>query len=137
MRTFGRDAWDEAQELWRTGEFSDEWRVTRHQAAMRGMLYPPEGTRFDSWDDDAPSQRAMLIRAIRETPSMLAIAISKSRTWGEVIAYLIRRRDDWRAEMDARARLVDFEKTTPRQAMMSIAAIFDRIDESRGPDRER
>ena len=133
MRTFSRSAWDEAQELWRTGEFSDEWREVRHQAAMRGMLYPPEGTKFDSWDDDAPSQRAMLIRAIRETPSMLAVAISRSQTWGEVIAYLIRRRDDWRAEMDARERLVDFERTTPRQAIMSIAAIFDRIDESRGP----
>lgn len=130
-RTFSRDAWNEAQDLWKAGEFSDEWRKVRHAAAMRGMLYPPEGTKWDSWDDDAPSQRAMLIRAIRESPALLDVAVSKSRTWGEVIAYLIRRRDDWRAEMDAQRRLIDFDKTTPKQAVMSIAAILDRIDQSR------
>ncbi len=109
MRTFSRSDWETAQEAWL--DFSGEWREVRHQAAMRGMLYPPDGTRFDSWEDDSPSQRAMLIRAIRETPKLLAVAVSRSRTWGEVIKRLIGARDDWRAEMaeaerrEARRRL--------------------------------
>ena len=130
-RSFSRDSWNEAQAMWRAGDFSHEWRPFRHQAAMRGMLYPPEGTKWDSWEDDEPSQRAMLIRAIRETPSLLSEAIARSRTWGDVIAYILRRRDDWRAEIAEHARIIDEDRPTHRQAVMSIAQILTRIEESR------
>jgi len=132
-RTFSREAWNEAQAQWRAGDFSHEWHDFRHQAAMRGMLYPPEGTKWDSWEDDEPSQRAMLIRAIRETPALLREAIGRSSSWGEVIAYVLRRRDEWRDDLNARERRVIVDPT-PRQAMQSIGAIFrmyaDSIDDT-------
>ena len=118
-RTFSREAWTESQQLWHDGKFSDEWRDYRHQAAMRGILYPPEGTRWDSWEDDEPSQRAMLIRAIRETPALTREAISRSRSWGDVIAYIIRRRDEWREDLAARERHISADPT-PHQAMQSV-----------------
>jgi hypothetical protein len=133
MRTFSRADWDAAQQAWTDGRFSDEWREVRHQAAMRGMIYPPVGTRSDSWDDDEPSQRAMLIRAIRETPALLSTAVSRSRTWGEVIEYVIKRRDDMRAELDERDRRIARERAAepkPREAVMSIKAIVQRIMDS-------
>ncbi len=130
MRTFSRDQWNEAQALWDDGHFSDEWRNVRHAAAMRGILYPPAGDRFDSWEDDEPSQRAMLIRAIRETPTLLMAAIGRSHSWGEVVAYVIRRRDEWRDELafrDATRKPVD---PTPSQATSSLKAILTRIGDS-------
>ncbi len=134
MRTFSRDHWNEAQDAWRDGDFSDEWKPYRHQAAMRGMIYPPEGTQWDSWDDDEPSQRAMLIRAIRNTPTLLHEAIEHSRAWGEVVAYIIRRRDEW-SEMastrqrDAERRKADLE-ADPKEATMALKAIVQRIADS-------
>ena len=64
MRTFSSTHWQAALDAWTAGDFSDEWRPYRHEAAMRGMIYPPEGTRFDSWDDPEPSQRALLARPL-------------------------------------------------------------------------
>lgn len=133
MRTFSRSAFEEAQALWADGHFSDEWKPFRHQAAMRGMLYPPEGDRFDSWENDEPSQRAMLIRSIRETPKLTAVAISRSRSWGEVVAYIIKRRDDMREELDARERESARRRAgepRPHEAVMSIKEIMQRIGDS-------
>lgn len=86
MRTYSRVHFEEAQRLWAEGEFSDEWKPYRHLAAMRGFIYPPEGTRWDSWGDDEPSQRAVLIQMIRERPAALVRAINHSSTWHDVIA---------------------------------------------------
>lgn len=132
MRTFSRDDWEAAQADWL--DFSDEWKGVRHQAAMRGILYPPSGSRFDSWEDDSPSQRAILIRAIRETPKMLAECVARSRSWSEVIDKLIGRRDDWREEMArkeaeaARQRAAD--EPVRRDALLSIREIVQRIADS-------
>jgi hypothetical protein len=130
-RTFSKADWDAAQEQWRSGDFSPEWRNFRHQAAMRGMIYPPEGSKWDSWEDDEPSQRALLIRAIRETPSLLSEAIGRSKTWGEVINYVLRRRDLWRDELDEKERRARANRPTNREALTSIAAILQRIEDSR------
>jgi hypothetical protein len=127
-RTFSRGAWEEAQAAWKDGKFSDEWKPYRHQAAMRGMIYPPEGTRFDSWDDDEPSQRAILIRAIRETPDLLATAIERSRTWGNIVAILLRARDDWREEVRRAEPLRD--GPDEREAVVALKAIIERIADS-------
>lgn len=131
MRTFSRDAWNEAQDLWL--DFSAEWKPWRHKAAMRGMLYPPEGTRWDSWDDDEPSQRAMLIRAMRETPKLLDVAISRSRSWGAVIAYVIARRDEMRSDLDERDRAMTRRRADEpdgRQSTSALKAILNRIGDS-------
>lgn len=130
MRTFSRDQWVEAQSLWESGKFSDEWKPFRHEAAMRGMLYPPAGDRFDNWEADEPSQRAMLIRAIRESPGLLHQAIARSKTWGEVVAYVIRQRDDWREELDLRDRQREQERPHRVSEVMSIGQILARLRDS-------
>ena len=133
MRTYSKSAFDEARALWSSGHFSDEWKPYRHQAAMRGFIYPPEGTALDSWTDDLPSQRAMLIRAIRESPQLMTAAISRSNSWGEVVAFVIRRRDDMREELDDRDREIarrQYEKRDHREAPMSLKAILTRIGDS-------
>jgi len=133
MRTYSRDAWNEAQDLW--ADFSTEWRNVRHQAAMRGILYPPSGTKWDSWEDENPSQRAILIRAIRETPKLLNACVARGSSWSEIIAALLRARDDWRDEIDEKDRRAATsrreENPTHREAVQSIAAILDRIDGAR------
>ena len=133
MRTFSQEHWSGALEAWTDGEFSDEWKPYRHQAAMRGMIYPPEGTKWDSWEDDEPSQRAMLIRGIRETPTLMHEAISRSRTWGDVVAYIIHRRDEWRDELadkDRETARRHLDEPDARQATSSLKAIIERIADS-------
>jgi len=128
MKTYSRDHWEAALDAWRTGGFSDEWKPWRHQAAMRGILYPPEGTRWDSWEDDDPSERAILIRAIRETPALLSRAIEARSSWAGVIAYIVRERDDWRAQIGRTA--VEWDEPDPREASVSLKRIIERIGAS-------
>jgi hypothetical protein len=134
MRTFSRSDWEGALAAWEAGEFSDEWREVRHQAAMRGILYPPSGSKWDSWDDDQPSQRAILIRAIREMPRLLSEVVAYSRSWSDVIGKLLASRDDWREEVDrgerrAIARQLE-EHPRPREAIQTVGAILTRMRES-------
>jgi len=98
MRTFSREHWQASLKAWEDGDFSDEWKPYRHAAAMRGMIYPPDGTKWDGWDEDEPSQRALLIRAIRECPRTLMAAIESSSTWSEVVGAVIRERQ-WAEDM--------------------------------------
>ena len=133
MRTFNAKDWTAALEEWERGKFSDEWKPFRHEAVMRGMLYPPTGSRHDSWDDDSPSQRAILIRAIRDTPELLHAAIDRSGSWSAVIAYVLGRRDEWAQELDAREKAIERERAeypNPREAVLSLRQIMDRIAES-------
>jgi len=132
MKTFSREAWEDAQASW--SGFSDEWRDTRHAMAMRGVIFAPAGTEFDSWEDDSPSQRAMLIRAIREQPTLLRRCILRARSWSDVIANLMTARDDWRAEQaegeaEAARRHRD-ETPTGREAALSLKTILDRISDA-------
>jgi hypothetical protein len=122
-RTYSRADWQRAEALW--GDFSPEWDEARRQAAERGILFPPSGTKWDSWEDDSPSQRAILIRAIRETPTMLRQAIGSSRTWTEVIERLIGQRDDLRAQ--SHRHVEQHERISPTEAAESLGAILDRI----------
>lgn len=130
--TFSRDHWNAALQAWTDGDFSDEWKPFRHEAAMRGVIYPPEGTKWDTWDDDEPSQRAMLIRAIRETPNLLHRAIAHNRSWYDVIAYITRERDDWRAEQARSDRWTDEhrDEADPHEATVALKRIIERIRES-------
>jgi len=89
MRTYSRVHFEEAQRLWTDGDFSAEWKPFRHAAAMRGFIYPPDGSKWDGWDEREPSQRAVLIRAIREQPVALMAAINRSRSWHDVIGQVI------------------------------------------------
>lgn len=141
VRTFSRAAWQEAQAAWDAGEFSDEWPPFRELAARHGMLYPPAGTRWDSWEDDQPSQRAILVRAIRDTPTVLRACIERSSSWSQVIEMLIAAIGDERQrattrddEIAARRR----ERPGRIAAMESYAEIARRmacLDEEREQER--
>lgn len=129
MRTFTRAELDESRAAWDAGDFSDEWRGIRHKAAMGGIIYPPAGTKWDSWEDDSPSQRAMLIRAIRETPKLLDKCVVGAKSWHEVISRLTFARDGIRLEADEADRDEYHRRDVAdhREAVKSIAAILERI----------
>ena len=129
MRTFARSDWNAAQQAWDEGEFSDEWRNVRHRAAMGGIIYPPSGSRWDSWDDDSPSQRAILIRAIRETPQLLDRCITGARSWSEVIDRLTRSRDEWRERLRLEQQDYD-DDPDEREATVALARIIRRLGDS-------
>lgn len=133
MRTFTRATLDEANAAWADGEFSDEWKPYRHQAAMNGLVYPPSGSKWDAWDDDAPSQRAMLVRAIREAPKLLTTCIIGANSWETVIGRLLKARDDWRQRNAESARDEDWARDDAdhQQAVMALGTILRRIDDSR------
>ena len=130
MRTFSREHWNAALEEWRAGEVSDEWKSFRHAAAMRGIIYPPDGTKWDSWGDDEPSQRAILIRAIRERPRALMDTIERSASWREVIGDLLRDADWMTETVQLRERETDLERfdhPNRLQAAQTIAMILGEI----------
>lgn len=115
-RTFTRERLDASRRAWDAGGFSDEWREWRHLAAMRsGIIDPPAGTRWDSWADDHPSERAILVRAIRETPRALrdALASGRCHTWAQVVRELVIGRDAMGEDADRREREWDATRRAP------------------------
>lgn len=130
MRTFTRADLDNARLAWDEGEFSSEWRDIRHKAAMGGLIYPPSGSAFDSWDDDSPSQRAMLIRAIRETPKLLDRCLIGAPSWTVVINRLTKARDDWRERMRLEEAEYDDERPTHAESVTALATVLRRIGDS-------
>lgn len=134
MRTFSHADWHDAQQAWADGEFSDEWRGLRHTMAMQGCIFPPSGTRFDSWEDDQPSQRAMLIRAIRETPELLAKCSRNARSWTQLIKRLVNARDEWREEM--RRQIEDDERPIDRRAPIHVGALLPSVADALGLEFE-
>ncbi|CAN5769127.1 hypothetical protein BH23CHL8_BH23CHL8_26280 [soil metagenome] len=135
VRAFRRADLEAAEAAWRAGRFSPEWVPWRRVAAeLAGIIYPPEGTEWDQWDEPAPSQRAILIRAIRETPGALraAIAASGVRSWGDVIERLLSQRDTMRdetserldAEAAAWAEAKAAERAEAGQALTRIDAVL-------------
>lgn len=98
MTTWSKAQWEEAEAAW--ADFSAEWSPYRDQAGQRGMLYPPSGSKWDSWEDPQPSQRAIVVRAIRDTPALLTATIASSRSWREVVNRLIARLAELRDDAD-------------------------------------
>lgn len=134
-RTYTLEDVQRARREWKQGRFSDEWRPYAKLAQLGGIIYPPEGTRWDTWEDDEPSQRALLVRAIRETPDLLRASIIGARSWGEVIGRLLKGRDTMREDATLRDRDDAWrrrDEPSAPQALQSIAAIVGRIRESVG-----
>lgn len=120
----------ESRRRWAEGEFGVEWQPYRRLAAERGFIFPPEGSRWDSWEDDEPSQRAIVYRAIEDMPRLLSEAIRTSRGWGQVVARLMRdlariREDAGLAERDAEWARAG--QPTRREALESYAEITRRM----------
>lgn len=133
MRTYGAADWTASLNEWELGEFGPEWRDFRHAAAMRGMIYPPTGSKWDSWEDDEPSQRAIVYRAVHDTPKLLMAAINESRSWGQVVKIILGRLQEWREDLDRRDRQIAREREhepNPIEATQSLRAIIDRIGQS-------
>ena len=136
-RTYSRADWLAARASW--DGFSPEWRELRHVMAMQGVIYAPSGTELDSWEDDSPSQRAILIRAIRETPALLARCSRGARSWSQLIERLTRERDDWRArqladEADERAAHAG-DREADRRSLRRLADVLATIADSGSPVR--
>lgn len=132
MRTFNRESFLEARQLWGSGHFDGRWEQYRQQAAERGFIYPPSGSRYDSWEDDEPSQRAVVWQAIVDTPLLLEQAIARSRSWSDVVAKLLYERQVMRDEMRLRERDEEWERSTaPRRGVPEpIQAILRRLADS-------
>lgn len=112
-RTFTREQLEASRAAWDAGEFSAEWRDWRHLAAMQaGIIDPPTGTRWDSWADDEPSERAILVRAIREQPRALRAALTSGRchTWAQVVRAIVIERDRLADAADQREHEWDVER---------------------------
>lgn len=136
-RTFTREQIEASRTAWAAGDFSPEWKPWRHLAAMEaGIIMPPSGTRWDSWDDEEPSERALLVRAMRDTPDALRRAIRTPgvHAWSNVVAILIRGRDR-RMEAVEQAE-ADWEATKDRRVGATrIDGILQRIGDSYGVER--
>lgn len=136
QRTYDRDTMLRSRAAWDAGDFGPEWRPWRHLAAMRaGIIFPPDGTAWDSWSDDSPSQRAILIRAIRETPTALRRAIEAPgvRSWAAVIERLLRHRD--RLADDADQRELDWSRTKRTPTPTPLADVLGTVADSLGVTR--
>ena len=133
---YNRERWEAAQASWKAGEpWSKEWREWRHLAANSGIPEAPNGTEWDSWLDDSPSQRAMLIRAIRETPTLLRRAITAPRThsWAAVIEVLLHGRDAMLDDADEREERGSRHDPPPKEAGQLLRRIDMITDEADGP----
>lgn len=124
--TFGASTWRKAEAAWAEGEYSAAWAPFRAAARDRGFIFPPTGTKWDGWEDDGPSQRAIVWRAIDETPELLRRCIARSRSWAAVVRELTRERDAWR-ERNAAADVDDEQGPTRGEAVERLGDIVRRL----------
>lgn len=130
QRTFDRETYLRARDAWDAGRFGPEWADWRGMAGKAGILFPPAGSPDDAWTDPRPSQRAILIRAIRETPRLLRWAITRPdvRTWGDVIEHLLSGRD--RLALDADRRAEDWDTLKRGDPMVPLGSVLTVIADS-------
>ena len=128
MRTYSREQFLAAKAAW--DDFDREWEPYRVEAAERGMLFPPSGSKFDSWEDPKPSQRAIIYRAIADTPATLIDAIRESRSWSEVIGKVFRDMEVRREDVELQERDAAWDRRQYRGPMESIGAIVGRVRDS-------
>ena len=128
--TYRRKDWDAAAAAWDTGEFSEEWAPFRALARERGLLYPPTGTAMDGWDEAQPSQRALLIRAIRETPELLRTAISEApqASWSAVLTIVLGGRDELATAIDEHPPTTDDPTTDRAEASEVLASVAEAAE---------
>ena len=135
QRTYDRETYLRARAAWDAGRFGPEWSDWRGLAGKAGIIFPPDGSIHDSWTDARPSQRAMVIRAIRETPRLLRWALTRPgvQSWGDVIEKLLEGRDLMGVEGDRRAE--DWEAVKRGEDPVGIAEVMATIRDSLGAER--
>lgn len=132
-RTYSKADWDAAQVAWTALRLPDEWKPWRHMAAMEaGIIAAPEGSIWDSWADEDPSQLALLTRAIRDTPDVLRSALRSPNvhSWSAVIAIVTRHRDDRLEDVERRER--EWVAVKERRPMARIGSVMTTIADSLG-----
>ena len=139
MRTYDAATFKAARRAWTEGEFGPEWRWVYRLAVQRGMLYPPTGSRHDNRDAEAPTQRAIVYAAIEENPTELRRILEASSSWSQVVDRIFGMES--RLVDDANLHDKDVawdnaqERPPRREAMQSVASIFQRIADSAGIER--
>jgi len=138
MRTYTRAdleasivAWDEA--LGPHPRERARWARWRRQAADRGILYPPLGTRWDAWDAEHPTPLAIIGQAISDTPDTLRDAIGRSRSWAQVVGIIIHARAAHRATAVLRDRDRAYDGPAgpdEREAVVVLRRVLERIGDS-------
>lgn len=134
MRTYDRATFLAAQQAWDTGGFGWQWRRIREIASDRGMLFPPAGSRHDSRDAAEPSQRSIVWRALEDNPAELERIVRRSSSWSQVVDKIIGMESRLREDagiVDGDAEWERGQLPTHREAVMSVARILARMDESR------
>lgn len=128
QRTYDQATYLRARDAWEAGRFGSEWNDWRNLAGKAGIIFPPAGTPDDSWGDESPSQRAILIRAIREQPRLLRRAITAGRvnSWSDVIERLLLGRDHLMGAVEQRE--YDWSLTKARRGgMVPLGEVLDPV----------
>lgn len=133
MRTFDRDTFLRARDLWETGDFGWRWQAVRKIAAERGYIFPPNGTIHDDRDAEPPSQRAIVFRALLDNPTYLERIVRRSSSWGEVVDGVIGMEKRLADDADDLQRDTAWERKdepSGREATFSLKQILTRIGDS-------
>lgn len=136
-RTYSRSTFEEARAAWEAGNFGQAWEPYRRAAAEAGFIFPPTGTEFDDRDDDEPSQRAVVYRAIEDTPQTLLVLIRRSHSWGHVVAGIVADMGRRREDVDLAERDAAWERRddpTTEQATTALRGILGRIATPPSPE---
>lgn len=133
-RTYDRATFDAARRAWVDGKYGRGWEPIRRIAAERGFLYPPSGTPDDDRDAEAPSQRAIIWRALQDNPDALRTIVSRSKSWNDVVDRIIGLEERLRRDADERLRDVEWdaehERPTHREAVMALGSVLGRLRDS-------
>ena len=123
-RTYERATYERARRAWADGDFRDaRWHDVYRLAAERGYIFPPTGTVHDDIEDEQPSQRAIVYRAMCDQPAELRRVMVRARSWSQVVAQLIAHIEGLREDADRTAADVEWE----RREDLSRAAATERL----------
>jgi hypothetical protein len=132
-RTYSREVWLDARDQWAEGGFGSEWRPWRELAAASGIIFPPTGTAADTIDAPEPSQRAIVYRAMTDTPALLRRSIAGAGSWSAVVGRVLRGLAAMRDTADLAERdniWVRGDEPSPTDATLALRAIIQRIADS-------
>lgn len=130
MRTFSRRDFEAARDAWSWGRFGPEWEPYRRAASERGFIFPPAGSPEDDRDAEEPTQRAIVYRAIADTPRTLLAIIGRSRSWTQVVAGIVQDMDARREDADLAERDAEWarahQQLSRHEASEALAELLRR-----------
>ena len=133
-RTFSRADWEAAERAWSEGDYGWRWAHIRRIARGQGILFPPNGTILDDRDAESPSQRAIVWRALEDNPAELERIVRRSRSWSQVVDYIVGMEERLRREVGETEQDEAWHRADDpdhRQSVQALGAILERIESSR------